>query len=845
MTEPRFADLTSLADQQRTDKGSVDGDRHLYTELYAATFESFRLQEFCLLELGLLRSPTREEETDPASRRVTRIPSVEMWLQYFPKATCYGFDLADFAALEKPRFKFIRGDLSADSDIERLARSVPTPRIIIDDASHASFHQQRAFLRLFPILEPGGFYVIEDLHYSPPFEPSLPPCRPMRKVVEEFLETGVLRLDFASEEESARLGEQIAHSFLHCSERGSPAWGPKLVMFQKKRAVISQPVAAARRPEELPAIDQGWLTTRLFSFRGGGQLHCAALRFDPDGRISGYRHPNEALWRFAGGRLTICRVDGVPSCVASPVRNDDGTVSFVGKFLFAADVVHRFDENLSDDGPPMVFSFDLFDTLVARRCYDPIGIFHAVERKSGVVGFARRRQDDESALWQAGDYTLDDIYAQLRSRTGWPEATLGRLRMLELAEEWDNLFPIQEMTPRVRSGDLIISDMYLPLKFLRRVVEEKCGLQGCVIHLSSHGKHRGEIWGKLRATHRIMRHYGDNHHSDVEGARRAKLVAEHVTLSRWSRGEQILVDTGLREFAGIVREARLTSFAATPLIREAQLAQLNLNIPLLILAGLCVLKRAQEREIDTLLLCSRDCNLWLSLMQWMSVRSSTAAIVRYFITSRVLQLSGSTEYHGYYSRMRGRRSMLVDVSGTGRSPAHFLGDVGDQANASIFLLVAGDGVAQAIGELAPARNDVELDILTRQPYDKRIAIECLNMSLAGRATQVEFTGQGFEVQQLPNEFGKVAQGVIAAMRTVFLDLTRLLEESDIRRLPEHIPVDTLRSAAESLIGSVGDYGRAIGPIAHDIHREEGVIARMALAERERNRVAADTNVTAA
>jgi hypothetical protein len=108
----------------------------------------------------------------------------------------------------------------------------------------------------------------------------------------------------------------------------------------------------------------------------------------------------------------------VPSCIATPVRNDDGTVSFVGRFLFAADVIHRFDENVSGDGPPLVFSFDLFDTLVARRCYDPISIFEAVESQSGIAGFARRRQNEESRLWQAGDCTLDDIYVQLEGTTG-------------------------------------------------------------------------------------------------------------------------------------------------------------------------------------------------------------------------------------------------------------------------------------------------------------------------------------------------------------------------------------------------------------------------------------------
>src|SRR5262245_25644812 len=41
-------------------------------------------------------------------------------------------------------------------------------RVIIDDASHASHHQQISLACLFPRLSTGGLYFIEDLHYQPP-----------------------------------------------------------------------------------------------------------------------------------------------------------------------------------------------------------------------------------------------------------------------------------------------------------------------------------------------------------------------------------------------------------------------------------------------------------------------------------------------------------------------------------------------------------------------------------------------------------------------------------------------------------------------------------------------------
>ena len=67
-----------------------------------------------------------------------------------------------------PRFSFVRGDGGEEEDFKRLSAALPHFDIIIDDASHASLHQQLALKTLFPRLREGGTYVIEDLQWQPP-----------------------------------------------------------------------------------------------------------------------------------------------------------------------------------------------------------------------------------------------------------------------------------------------------------------------------------------------------------------------------------------------------------------------------------------------------------------------------------------------------------------------------------------------------------------------------------------------------------------------------------------------------------------------------------------------------
>ena len=154
--------LCELADRYGSDKGPK---KHRYTELYELLFRPFRNQPVTFLEMGLLIGGP--EHGIDAGRETRDLPSIRMWLDYFSHAKIIGLDISDFSWFEHPRFHFVQCDMDDRANIARAAREIGAADIVIDDASHASHHQQNAFLELFPVLPSGGLYVIEDLRWQP------------------------------------------------------------------------------------------------------------------------------------------------------------------------------------------------------------------------------------------------------------------------------------------------------------------------------------------------------------------------------------------------------------------------------------------------------------------------------------------------------------------------------------------------------------------------------------------------------------------------------------------------------------------------------------------------------
>lgn len=103
--------------------------------------------------------------------------SLETWARYFTEGRVFvGCDIDPAChrlSYTDPRVQVVVGDANVPATVSRI-RELAGGRfdIVIDDGSHRSSDIVQSFLHYFPLLEPGGLYVVEDCHtlYSPEFE---------------------------------------------------------------------------------------------------------------------------------------------------------------------------------------------------------------------------------------------------------------------------------------------------------------------------------------------------------------------------------------------------------------------------------------------------------------------------------------------------------------------------------------------------------------------------------------------------------------------------------------------------------------------------------------------------
>ena len=480
-------------------------------------------------------------------------------------------------------------------------------------------------------------------------------------------------------------------------------------------------------------------------------------------------------------------------------------------------------------------SFDLFDTLVARRCVYATRIFDIVEQTSGQSGFARARMAAEAEV-STDEYTLDDIYRRLAETQKILPDEAERLKALELATEKANLFPIAEHCQDVRPADVVISDMYLPSEWLSTVLRESCGLQPRKLFISSHGKRKGAVWPAVQQEMRLIEHVGDNPVTDQTAAQAAGIAARLTTVARRTPIEEELADAGFTPLANLVREARLTTWNGDPALRRAQLLQVQINFPLLFLTTLHLYKLSIDLAWDNILMSGRDCYLWQDLYQRMRPMLPEAPPATYFHSSRPIRAFPSRDYLAYFTKLRaGRRNVVVDLCGTGWSLSRLI-EQAPEPFTEIFLLhkLEMPDVVRSYQELGTLSRAIEVHSPIARPLEggDNDVLEEMNRAPHAIVEDVRQTRDGFlpvlSSLNYPRELADLLKVHHAAFGQAST-LLRTLTNDAIAAMLRNDIVPAIKSTYHRMAGQLHEFGPFM---KQKIREEPEVLRRM----REKSRM---------
>ncbi len=138
---------TDKATRYIRDDEELEG--HNLLKYYEYFLQNIRNENFTLIEFGSLRGS-----------------SLKTFKEYFPNAKIVGIDLKEINVKES-RIDIICADVRKLPELTKKIKPYKgTIGCIIDDCNHSWYTQRVLFETFFPLLNSGGYYIVEDLIFG-------------------------------------------------------------------------------------------------------------------------------------------------------------------------------------------------------------------------------------------------------------------------------------------------------------------------------------------------------------------------------------------------------------------------------------------------------------------------------------------------------------------------------------------------------------------------------------------------------------------------------------------------------------------------------------------------------
>ena len=291
-------------------------------------------------------------------------------------------------------------------------------------------------------------------------------------------------------------------------------------------------------------------------------------------------------------------------------------------------------------------SFDVFDTLIARRHINNDFILNNIQDKCYISNFVESRKQADT-----GTRSLSEIYDVLCQTGVIALSAHDEIMQMEIDLEIADSFPIQCNMDLVEHGDILISDMYMPASAIMQMVRH-CGLTKQVTLYQSNGdKSVGTVWPKFQTVPTV--HIGDNQLSDYARPTKCGINAALYQGSKSSASENFIMNAGLPNLSLMIREIRLRQSISNNCFSTLSM---DYNLPLLLVIAEMIYRRNAKRNIVFL---GRDCQLLHSIY------TSFYTTAYYLPFSRKVAFSDPESAISYLKVHSPANPLYFDISSTG------------------------------------------------------------------------------------------------------------------------------------------------------------------------------------
>lgn len=442
-------------------------------------------------------------------------------------------------------------------------------------------------------------------------------------------------------------------------------------------------------------------------------------------------------------------------------------------------------------------SFDVFDTLLARRHLTSEPIWPQIEREFNIPGYTQARRSADT-----GSRILSEIYDQLVTQGVITKEQHSTVMRREIELEIDICFPVQVNLDRVAHGDILISDMYLPASAILQLVRS-VGLDKQVTLYQSNGdKSQGTVWPKFQGRHAGI-HLGDHPNSDYASPNRAGIHGEHFNpATGLNTIEQELFNSGLANIGLLTREIRLRNNPSQDLKPYFDVA-CDLNLSWLFVIAELIHRQHSDRNIVFL---GRDCQLLHKLY------TAYYDVAYYLPFSRKVAYDQPNDAVNYLRVHSPDNPLFVDISSTAGTWAHLQNDL------DILVAIYGDDSPYtATKPVPPAKFKYLSKNSVMGPTD--LMVEVMNCGDHGHLNRIEV----YQDKLMQGHFGEpelpkllvdtVHQPVGDAVRLASIYRTALREEM------AGVSLELLNKAFASLVLEICSRKDLLVPLQDFLNKE--------------------------